>query len=100
MNLPRHNIIPASYLLLLNNGKVLLQRRCNTGFEDGNYGLISGHVEVGETFTQGLIREIHEEIGIILRPTDIELVHIMHRKAATSERVDAFFVVRTWQGEP
>jgi hypothetical protein len=30
----------AAYLLLLKDGKVLLLRRHNTGYEDGNYGTV------------------------------------------------------------
>lgn len=92
--------MPASYIVLMRDNKVMLQRRCNTGFEDGNYGLISGHVDKGETFTKALIREVSEEAGITLRPDDLHVVHVMHRKSCNSERVDVFFVARSWQGEP
>ena len=53
----RHTNIPASYLVLFDHNKVLLLRRFNTGYEDGNYSLIAGHVEEGETFTKCIIRE-------------------------------------------
>jgi len=33
----RHKVVPASYLVLIKNGKILLQRRFNTGYEDGKY---------------------------------------------------------------
>lgn len=96
----RHTNIPASYFVLMRDNQVMLLRRCNTGFEDGNYGLISGHVEEGETFTQALMREAAEEANITLRPGDIEVVHMMHRKSTDSERIDTFFIARSWQGEP
>lgn len=96
----RHTIIPASYLVLNKENKILLARRFNTGFEDGNYSMISGHVDQGETFTKGMIREAYEEAGITLTPADIRLVHLMHRKSHVDgeERIDAYFLAEAWSG--
>lgn len=98
----RHVNIPASYLVLRNElGQVLLLRRFNTGFKDGMYSLPAGHVDAGETFTQGLVREALEEVGVFIQMEDARVVHVMHRKSDTdgSERVDVFFEVRAWDGE-
>lgn len=40
-----HSLVPAAYLLLWQDEKVLLLRRYNTSYQDGNYSLIAGHVE-------------------------------------------------------
>ena len=45
------------YLFLLDHHKLLLLKRANTEFEDGNYGLPAGHVESDETINATLIRE-------------------------------------------
>ena len=45
----RHKIVPSSYLILINDDKLLLGRRCNTGFKDGDYGLFAGHGEENES---------------------------------------------------
>ncbi len=98
----RHQNIPASYLTLIKGNKILLLRRYNTGYEDGNYSMIAGHVDPGETFTQCIIREAEEEAGILLKPKDLEVVHVMHRNSGTSEnneRVDVFFIAEKWDGE-
>ncbi|MCF7794893.1 NUDIX domain-containing protein [Patescibacteria group bacterium] len=95
----RHQNVPASYVILKKGNKIILQRRCNTGFQDGNYGLISGHVEENESFTKALIREAKEEAGITLAPKDLEVAHVLHRKSYDSERVDVFFLAQSWQGE-
>jgi len=98
----RHQIIPASYLILMKDDEALLLRRFNTGYEDGKYSLIAGHVDKGETFTQCIIREAEEEAGVLLKPEDLEVAHVMHRNSGTAEdngRVDVFFVARQWQGE-
>jgi ADP-ribose pyrophosphatase YjhB (NUDIX family) len=59
--------------------------------------VVAGHLEAGETVTQAAIRETNEETGIILRPQDLQMVGVMHRRAG-DERVDFFMVVRTWEG--
>lgn len=42
------------------HGKVLLVKRVDNGL----WGLPSGHVEMAETVTQAIVREIHEETGL------------------------------------
>jgi 8-oxo-dGTP pyrophosphatase MutT (NUDIX family) len=87
----RFKMIASGYLMLIRGGKILLSRRFQTGYEDGKYSLPAGHIEEGETLTAGTCREIGEEIGIILKPSDLKLVHVMHRKHIDI-RMDFFFV--------
>ena len=91
----------AVYLFLKRNDKILLLRRYNTGFEDGNYGLISGHINGGESIFNAMSREAKEEAGIDISPTDLELVHVMHRKCDSPEyeRVCFFFLAEKWDGD-
>lgn len=96
----RNKNIPASYLVLKQKNKVLLLRRFNTGYKDGQYSLVAGHVDKGESFTDALIREAKEESGLEILTTEIKTVHIMHRKSNTdgSERVDVFHLVENFKG--
>lgn len=94
----RFTIIPAVYLVLIKDGKILLLRRKNTGFEDGNYSMVSGHLEGNETIRHAMIREAREEAGITIQPQDLALVHIMHRQTQP-ERSDFFLTTSTWDGE-
>jgi 8-oxo-dGTP diphosphatase len=96
----RHKLVPASYLVLLREGKILLLRRFNTGYEDGKYSMIAGHLDGDETFIQTIVREAQEESGIIINPDDLRVVHVMHRKVPTHERVDIFLQAARWEGEP
>jgi len=90
----------ASYILFIKDEQVLLSRRFQTGFEDGNYSLPAGHTEPGETFTVALIREIEEETGVELSPEHVTVSHIMHRRAVSRENIDVFFVAKNWTGTP
>ena len=91
-------LIPEAHLLLLQNAHVLLLRRQNTGYEDGNYSVIAGHIERNETARQGMAREASEEAGLIISQQDLVLCHVMHRKAE-DERVSFFFKAERWIGE-
>ena len=100
----RHKEVPAAYLVLVKDGRVLLARRFNTGYMDGKYSLPAGHVDKGETFTQCIIRETKEEIGIDVKPEDSKVAHLMHRFSGTDKgeegyRIDLFFTADKWEGE-
>ena len=98
----RFRAVVAVHLLLLRGEEVLLLRRDNTGYEDGNYSVVAGHLDGNETARRAMVREAVEEAGIILAPADLRFVHVMHRKetAEADERIDLFFAATRWQGEP
>jgi len=90
----------AVYLLLIKHDAVLLLRRFNTGWQDGSYSLVSGHIEGDETVRTAMIREAKEEAGITIQPDDLQFAHVMHRKASDREYIDFFFAATKWEGEP
>ncbi len=86
----------AAYLMMIKDGKILLARRFNTGWQDGNYSLPAGHLEENETILQTLMRETEEEINVKINEEGTKLVHIMHRPS----HIDFFFVTDIWEGKP
>jgi len=86
------------YLILRQNDQVLFQLRNNTGYCDGMWSLVAGHVEDEEPATAALIREAREEIGIELTLSEIKPVHVLHRKSDRLN-VDIFFECSFWEGE-
>ena len=96
----RHKLVPASYLVLIKDNKILLIRRFNTGYEDGNYSMVAGHLDGKESFADCMIREAKEEAGIIVKPYDLEVVHTMNRyQGPGNERIDVFLRAKKWDGE-
>lgn len=97
----RFKITPACYLVLVNDNKILLLRRCNTGYEDGKYSVVAGHLEGNESFKQAMVREAKEEANIDLKPEDLNVIHVMHRSTVDNdnERIDVFLSANKWDGE-
>lgn len=98
----RNKVVMAVYLILIDCGKgILIARRCNTGYQDGNYNFPSGHVEEGESPFDGLVREVQEELGHViadeLRKSGPRLRHIQWRPKHdhTGDRIDLYYELQT-----
>lgn len=87
----------AVHLILEKNNKYLLLRRYNTGYEDGNYSLIAGHVDGNETIISAMQREALEEAGINIDKNDLKIVEVMHRKS-DDESIDYFLYSNKFSG--
>ena len=95
----RFTLITDVHLLLYAHNRILLLRRHNTGYEDGNYSVVAGHFDGHEPARHAMAREAQEEAGITIHIDDLALAHIMHRRAQ-DERVSLFFTALQWQGGP
>jgi ADP-ribose pyrophosphatase YjhB (NUDIX family) len=95
----RHfRLISAVHLFFIRNGEILLLRRANTGYQDGKFSVVAGHLDGNETVKQAAIREAQEEVDVLLRPPDLSVVQVMHRRSQ-DERIDWFLVTERWDGE-
>lgn len=95
----RFKLVVAVHLILIQDGKILLLRRYNTGYEDGNYSVVAGHIDGNESVIQAMQREAKEEAGITIQQEDLEIVHAMHRKAKDRESIDYFLFCKKYDGE-
>lgn len=98
-------LVPAAYVYLLRDDHVFLQLRQGTGYMDGRWAAsAAGHVEPGETVHQGAVRELREELGVVVDAATLQPLTVMHRTSGTpdpvEQRVDWFFAADTWSGEP
>ena len=57
---PRKIILNCAGALIIQDGKILFQRRT----DNGRWGLIGGLLEMNETYEQAALREIREETGL------------------------------------
>lgn len=93
----RTGVTLSVYLLLKDNNRYLLSLRNNTGYCDGFYGLISGHVEDGESALSAMIREAKEEAGIQISKEQLQLTYVTHRYT-NRFNIDLFFECQAWSG--
>ena len=95
----KFKLIATVHIFLTKNAsEILLLRRFNTGYEDGNYSVIAGHIDGNEEIKTAAIREANEEAGIDIQKSDIEVVGVMHRQGE-DERMDFFLAASRWNGE-
>jgi len=97
--LKRKTFKVAVHLFLISSENILLLKRYNTGYEDGNYSVIAGHLDGGESVYEAMIREAKEEAGINIEMKNIKIVQVMHRKKIDEERIDYFFESKKWTGK-
>lgn len=91
----RYKIIATSHVFITNKkGQILLQKRYNTGYQDGKYSLVGGHLEENETIKQAAVREAAEEIGVVFTEDELSFRQVLHRRKeneADHDRLDFFF---------
>lgn len=90
-------IISVGIILINKNNEVLLQKRCNTGYMDGKYALVAGHLEPNESMLSGIIREIKEEIGIELEKEKVNFVCLV-RSGDDNEYINTYFKYEVFDG--
>lgn len=65
----------ADCVVLTHNNKILLQYRPpNWRSNPDGLNLFGGHVDEGETIMQGLLREIHEELGAEIVENEVQFI--------------------------
>jgi len=97
----RFKVYFAVYLVLEKDGKILMAKRSNTGYMDGMYSLVAGHVDGNETVYQAMQRETKEEVNVDILIEDMKVVHVSHRKSNGGEReyIDVYLKASKFSGE-
>ena len=89
----------AVHLVLFRGNEVLLLLRQGTGFCDGMYSVVAGHLDGGESATEAMVREAFEEAGIVVDPKELDFSCMIHRFSPDRESIDVFYACKTWQNE-
>ena len=83
-------------LILYDRGRILLLKQ--TRGNGGNYTLVGGTVESDEFARASLVRETREEAGIQIAEEDLTLVHVLHKRSKSNQRINLYFKASKYRG--
>ncbi len=101
---PHQTPFIGTHLILIQNGKILLQLNDSPPFK-GQYTLVAGHVDEGEDVIEALVREAKEEANITLDPQKMTVKYI-HQipnapyKGTTKDIINFFIETTEYTGTP
>lgn len=82
---PKGKYIIVILVMIQNSkGEFLIQKRSKR--KGGKFAATGGHVKSGQTSVEGMIDEIQEEIGLTVKPEELELLY-----TAREDEQDVFF---------
>jgi 8-oxo-dGTP pyrophosphatase MutT (NUDIX family) len=98
------NFLAAAFLVVIEDDKILLSKRKNTGWMDGYYSMITGHFEDNEMGTDAITREAYEEAGINLDKESLTFLHCQERisyqeDGGVKPYFDLYYKVGKYSGE-
>jgi 8-oxo-dGTP diphosphatase len=82
------------------DGRVLVQRRPVGKSMAGLWEFPGGKVEPGETPEAALVRELHEELGIVVQADDLMALTFASAPLGDRQLILLLFEAGTWQGDP
>ncbi|MEY3704319.1 MAG: hypothetical protein RLZZ561_1939 [Pseudomonadota bacterium] len=80
--------------------KILIQKRPERKPMAGLWEFPGGKIEADEGLAAGLVRELQEELGIIVQEADLEPFAFTSVAGEKDDLILMLYVIREWQGEP
>jgi len=75
---------------------MLLLRRFQTGYEDGNDRVVAGHQNDHEELTSAMAWEAKEEAKIEMNPSHLQVVGVIQRYFGEDKTINVFLTA-TWR---
>ena len=94
---------PTTLCFIVNEKNQVLLGRKKRGFGAGKYNGFGGKIQDNETFRQCAVREIREEVSLLVKPEDLEPVAIMNFQFPYDEDLNHLnytYIVRHYEGLP
>lgn len=95
-----HTLLVTAAILIKQDGTILLAQRPEGKTFAGLWEFPGGKVEVPESPEAALVRELHEELGITVRPDALEPFTFVSEECATFHLLMVLYLVREWENEP
>jgi 8-oxo-dGTP diphosphatase len=93
-------ILVVAAALIAPDGRILVQRRPEGKPMAGLWEFPGGKVDAGESPEAALVRELHEELGIVVQCDALIPVTFASAQIATGHLVLLLYRVECWTGEP
>ena len=93
-------LLVAAAALVDADGRVLVQRRPTGTEHAGLWEFPGGKLEHGEGPNDALVRELHEELGIVVDPASLTPSCFASEPLGARHLVLLLFVCRAWRGTP
>ena len=92
-------VIVVAAALMNADHKILFAERPQGKSMAGLWEFPGGKVEAGETPEQALVREMFEELNIVIDPKDLEPLTFASHEYDTFHMLMPLYVCKTWKGE-
>ena len=86
--------------LIDKDNRILISKRRSDQYYGDLWEFPGGKVECGESFSEALIREVHEELGLEIEGSCIAPLTFAIDKAEKKETLLLLFICRKWVGTP
>lgn len=96
---PLGKLLVSAIILVNARGKILLAQRPPGKTMAGLWEFPGGKVHDNESLEAALVREIKEELGIVLKPSALSFALTIHHDYPDFHLEMPMFLARTWQGE-
>ena len=100
MNPPQSLILVVAAALVDADGRVLIAQRPEGKGMSGLWEFPGGKIEAGETPEQALIRELNEELGILVKEPCLAPFTFASHSYAAFHLLMPLFLCRRWEGVP
>ena len=92
-------------MIIIENNKILIQKRKGTNLWEGYYALPAGHIDKGENQYEAVIREAKEELDIDITISDLEDIGVVLRRnyfeidgKKLDPYIDFYFLIKSYKG--
>jgi 8-oxo-dGTP diphosphatase len=97
---PPNLLLVVGAALIGPDARILVQQRPPRSQMAGYWEFPGGKIEAGETPQMALVRELHEELGIIVEPENLVPVSFASEALGARHLLLLLFACRCWQGDP
>ena len=87
------------HLLVVQDGKLLVDKRINREYGNNEFDVIASHILGGENAIDAIVRTAKTEVNIDIEKDNLKIIQVQHQKCADYEYINYFFIADSYSGE-